>query len=110
MIDISLFDRSLTKLDISKNFIVKETDYIKKGEVTGDSFNVGDMVTYKGMRSVVSEAVDSDGELKVRPIGGMLALCDALKDNTTIQELNIASTGMEAHSAKHFATTLGTMA
>jgi hypothetical protein len=104
---MSLFDRSLTKLDVSNN--VKETNWIKKAEVIGDSLNVGDMVTYKGMRSVVSEAVDGDGTMKVKPIEGALALCEALNGNTDIQELNFAAIGMEAQSAKHFATTLGTM-
>jgi hypothetical protein len=108
-----LFGRSLTKFDVSKNEIITETGLIKKAEVTGDvdsvSLNVGDMVTYMGMRSVVSKTVDNCGELKVKPMGGMLALCDALNGNTTIRELNVAATGMEAQSAKHFAAALGTM-
>jgi Leucine-rich repeat (LRR) protein len=102
-------NKSLTKLDLASNKLAEETGYIKKGEVTGDSLDAGDMVTYMGMRSAVSKAVDSDGELKVKPIEGLLALCDALNGNTTIQELNVASIGMEAQSAKHFATTLRTM-
>ena len=86
----------MIKFDISSNTLVdKETDYIKKAEVAGDSLDVGMMVQYNGMRCVVTEAVDSDGELKVRPIEGILAMCDALNGKEVMQELNVAGIGLE---------------
>jgi hypothetical protein len=43
-----------------------ESSYIKKDECTGDSFEVGHAVVYEGRQCIVTKAVDSDGELKVR--------------------------------------------
>ena len=62
-----------------------------------------------GWIQAVTKAVDSDGELKVRPIEGILALCDALNGNEVIQELNLASTGLVSCSAKSLAQILPTM-
>ena len=43
-----------------------ESSYIKKANVKGNSFNVGDTVVYQDRECTVSQAVDSDGDLKVR--------------------------------------------
>jgi hypothetical protein len=43
-----------------------ESDYIKKDKCTGESFEVGQAVVYKGKQCIVSQAVDRDGERKVR--------------------------------------------
>ena len=43
-----------------------ESDYITKDQVQGESFNVGDEVTYQGQVCVVSKGVDSlNGDLKL---------------------------------------------
>ena len=110
MSDLLRTNRALIKLDISSNKVCAETGYIKKAEVTGDSMEVGSIVTYNEMRSVVTKAVDSDGELKVRPIEGMLALCDGINGNETLQELNVADNGIEVHSAAYLSQVLPTMA
>ena len=43
-----------------------ESSYIKKANVKGQSFNVGDTVVYQDRECTVSWAVDSDDELVVR--------------------------------------------
>ena len=42
-----------------------ESDYIKKDDCKGGSFDVGAIVEYQGKQCKVSEAADSDGDLKV---------------------------------------------
>ena len=43
-----------------------ESDWIPKGDVQGDSLDVGAAVTYRGRACTVSTAVDRWGKLKVR--------------------------------------------
>ena len=106
----TLVNSVMIKLDISSNALIgDETGNIKNAAVSGDSLDVGMMVQYNGMRCVVTRAVDSDGELKVRSIEGILALCDALNGNEVMQELNLAGTGLEPCSAKSLAQILPTM-
>ena len=60
----------------------EETRYVKASEVQGDSMEVGAKVIYQGREMVVSKGVDSDGELKMKPVAdlsGITALAEALK-------------------------------
>ena len=43
-----------------------QSGYIKKDQVQGASFNVGDEVTYQGRVCVVSKGIDSGGDLKLQ--------------------------------------------
>ena len=52
----------------------EETSFIKKKHCTGSSFEEGDIVQYKGQACKVTSRVDSDGELKVRPLGAVVTM------------------------------------
>ena len=43
----------------------RQSGWIPKGDVQGDSLDVGAAVTYRGRACTVSTAVDDDGRLKV---------------------------------------------
>ena len=80
---------SLTSIDLSSNNLTgvgTETDYVKASEVQGSSFNVGDEVTYKGQKMIVSKGKDSDGDIKMKTVAdlsGITALADALRASLT---------------------------
>ena len=80
----------LTILDLSSNNIGGETGWIKASEVEGESKEVGAKVIYQGREMVVSKGVDSDGELKLSDVTGVLAIADALKINEVLNKLNIS--------------------
>ena len=63
-----------------------ETSYVKKSEVSGDSFEVGSVVTYQGRQMTVSKAPDDDGEIKMFDPSGVLQLANALPQ-TKLQSL-----------------------
>jgi Ran GTPase-activating protein (RanGAP) involved in mRNA processing and transport len=94
------FTASLTSIDLSRNDVgarsslggalawaltgLTETDYVKASQVQGSSFNVGDEVTYKGQKMIVSMGKDHDGEIKMKrntvaDLSGITALADALR-------------------------------
>ena len=79
----------LTNLDLSGNNIGGETDYIKASEVEGESKQVGAMVIYEGREMVVSQGVDSDGDLKLRDTAGVHAIAKALEVNGVLTDLNL---------------------
>jgi hypothetical protein len=99
-----LLSAALTSVNLNSNLIGGVTSYIKKGEITGNSFKKGAVVTYKGSDKwvVFQEGVDlkmaraeeqclggwssdegetaiSDGKLmKLQDVSGILALAAAL--------------------------------
>ena len=66
---------------VADNNLVRETDYVKKDKVQGDSFEVGAKVTYEGREMTVIKAPDSDGDIKMVDMSGVIALAAALKDS-----------------------------
>ena len=85
---------------------------VREGPQLGPSKSAGLGVAeedYVDRRVVVTRAVDTEGELKVRSIEGILALCESLNGNEVMQELNLAGTGLEPCSAKVLARILPTM-
>ena len=89
----------LTNLDLSFNNIGGETDYIKASEVEGESKEVGAKVIYQGREMVVSVGVDSEGELKLSDVTGVLAIADALKMNAVLTNLNLSYNSLTKESA-----------
>ena len=72
---------------LAKNNLVGETGYIKESQVQGDSKEVGAKVIYQGREMVVSEGVDSDGELKLIDLSGFAALAESLTMNKSLTSL-----------------------
>ena len=68
-----------------------ETGYIQKSEVQGSSFEVGAKVTYQGREMTVSKAPDSDGDIKMLDMSGVLALAASLPECKTLTRLKCAS-------------------
>ena len=73
-----------SSLNLSSNNLcsVTETDYIKASKVQGASFNVGDKVMYERKEMIVSQAKDSDGDIKMTnlpDLSGVNAIADALR-------------------------------
>ena len=71
---------------LANNKLVGETGYIKKSEVSGDSFEVGSVVTYQGRQMTVSKAPDRAGDMKMLDLSGLLQLANALPQ-TKLQSL-----------------------
>ena len=63
---------------LASNNLAGETDYINKSEVQGSSFEVGAKVTYEGREMTVSQAPDSDEDMKMIDLSGVLALAASL--------------------------------
>ena len=68
-----------------------QTEYIKKDQVQGTSFDVGDEVTYQGRLCVVSKGVDSDGDLKLHNPPAKLS--------TDMHEVDLSGLGLGAGGA-----------
>ena len=75
----------------ANNKLAAETGYIKKSEVQGSSFEVGAKVTYQGREMTVSKAPDSDGDIKMLDMSGVLALAASLPECKTLTSLKYAS-------------------
>jgi NLR family CARD domain-containing protein 3 len=67
-----------------------ESSYVKKDTVVGSSFEVGAKVTYEGREMTVSQAPDSDGDIKMIDPSGFLALCAALPAMKELKDLKYA--------------------
>ena len=65
---------------LARNSLVDETGYVNKSEVQGSSFEVGAKVTYEGREMTVSQAPDSDGDIKMIDLSGVLALAASLPE------------------------------
>ena len=65
---------------LASNNLAGETDYINKSEVQGSSFEVGAKVTYEGREMTVSQAPDSDGDIKMIDLSGFMALAASLPE------------------------------
>ena len=61
---------------------------MKATEVEGNSKEVGAKVMYQGREMFVSKGVDRDGELKMHDFSGIIAICDALKLNSSLTSLS----------------------
>ena len=64
---------------------------MKATKVKGASKKVGAKVMYQGREMIVSMGVDSDGELKMVDLSGVIALADALKANAALTSLKCAA-------------------
>ena len=64
---------------------------MKATEVQGASKEVGAKVVYQGREMIVRQGVDSDGELKMADLSGVVALADALTVNATLTSLKYAA-------------------
>ena len=65
---------------LASNNLAGGTGYIKKSKVQGSSFECGAKVTYEGREMTVSKAPDSDGEIKMIDLSGVLALAASLPE------------------------------
>ena len=65
---------------LARNSLVGETGYVNKSEVQGSSFEVGAEVTYEGRKMTVSQAPDSDGDIKMMDLSGVMALAASLPE------------------------------
>ena len=65
---------------LASNNLAGETGYVKKSKVQGSSFEVGAKVTYEGRNMTVSQAPDSDGDVKMIDLSGVLALAVSLPE------------------------------
>ena len=65
---------------LARNSLVDETGYVNKSEVQGSSFEVGAKVTYEGREMTVSQAPDSDGDIKMMDLSGVMALAASLPE------------------------------
>ena len=65
---------------LASNNLAGETGYIKKSKVQGSSFEVGAKVTYEGREMTVSQAPDSDGDIKMIDLSGFMALAASLPE------------------------------
>ena len=92
----------LTDLNLSDNNLGGETDYIKASEVEGESKQIGAKVIYQGREMVVSQGVDSDGELKLVDVvqTGVLAIAKALEVNGVLKALYMQGNNLGDEGAK----------
>ena len=65
---------------LASNNLAGETAYINKSKVQGSSFEVGAKVTYEGREMTVSQAPDSDGDIKMIDLSGFMALAASLPE------------------------------
>ena len=65
---------------LASNNLAGETGYIKKSKVQGSSFEVGAKVTYKDRDMIVSEAPNSDGDIMMIDLSGIMALAASLPE------------------------------
>ena len=65
---------------LARNSLVGETGYVNKSEVQGSSFEVGAKVTYEGREMTVSQAPNSDGDIKMMDLSGVMALAASLPE------------------------------
>ena len=68
-----------------------ETGYVNKSEVQGSSFEVGAKVTYEGRETTVSMAPDSDGDMKMYDLSGVMALAACLPECRSLTSLKCAA-------------------
>lgn len=78
-----LFNRALNTLDLSVS------GYVKKNKLQGTSFKKDDTVQYNGQQCIVVMEEDSDGDLKVQNISGVVALAEALKVNRALTSVDL---------------------
>ena len=76
---------------LASNNLAGETDYINKSEVQGSSFEVGAKVTYEGREMTVSRAPDSDGDIKMIDLSGVMALAASLPECKSLTSLECAA-------------------
>ena len=76
---------------LASNNLAGETGYIKTSEVQGSSFEVGAKVTYEGREMTVSQAPDSDGEMKMIDLSGVMALAACLAECRSLTSLKCAA-------------------
>jgi hypothetical protein len=119
--DLLRVSTSLTSVNLSSNNLAGETGYVKADRVQGTSFEVGDKVTYEGREMIISKGKDSGGDIKMIDLSGVKVLaegiavsasltkislaknnlgeegtkiiCEAMKGNTTITELDLSGWG-----------------
>ena len=82
-------NRALKTLNLSNNDIGGEFGYVKKDKLQGTSFKKGDTVQYNGQQCIVFMEEDSDGNLMVQNLSGVLALAEALKFNRALTSVNL---------------------
>ena len=97
---------ALARVDLSGNNLVQESSYIKKSECSGPSFNVGDIVVYKGEECSVSKGVDSDGELKVLFTAAFAVLAASFKSMPSLTDLGLANNNLGVGGANILAPAL----
>ena len=76
---------------LASNNLAGETGYIKTSEVQGSSFEVGAKVTYEGREMTVSMAPDSDGDIKMIDLSGVMALAACLPECRSLTSLKCAA-------------------
>jgi hypothetical protein len=77
--------------------------YVKANEIQGESKEVGARVIYKGREMIVIQGVDSDGDLRIGDLSGIVAIAEALQSNsslTSIKCVAITQTSDTRHCIK----------
>ena len=64
-----------------------QTGYVNKSKVQGTSFEVGAKVTYEGREMTISKAPDSDGDIKMVDLSGVMALSACLPECKSLTSL-----------------------
>ena len=99
-------NRALMALDLSNNNIGGVSGDVKKDKLQGTSFKKGDTVQYNGQQCIVVMEEDSDGDLKVQNISGVVALAEALKVNRALTSLDLSRNFIVAGGAEAIAAAL----
>ena len=69
---------SLFHLNLSNNNLTGG-EYVKENTLSGSAFKAGDRVTHEGQELTILKEKDSDGDVLLGSLDGVMALADALK-------------------------------
>ena len=80
--------------------------YVKQNEATGDSFEVGDIVEWKGMQGTITKEEDYEGNIFVQFMQGIEAIAEALKVSSPLKTLDLTANGIGKEGAAALAAVL----
>ena len=83
-----LVHTSLTDLNLSSNNLTGGM-YAKESELPGSNFKSGDKVIYEGQELTVLAPTDSDSEVLLGSVEGIIAIADALGVKTSLTALDL---------------------
>ena len=80
---------SLTDLNLANNSLTGGK-YVKESKLAGSSFKSGDKVIYEGQELTVLAPTDSDGDVVLGSVEGIIAIADALGVNASLTKIECA--------------------